>query len=191
VLADADVPVVAGAVVRVAGLPAGPLRRSPTDFGWTAATPPVTGNAPAALPRPVGPAPVGVGPVGVGPVGVRPVPAGSILLLTTADRGAAVVVRQAGPRGEPLGARTVHVAAHRTAMVALLPAAAAVTLQLDGGQQAWAGVAVAARDPAGPLLTLLAVGPPVAAQAAAVAAVADPWLTGKPATGPVRVGSAR
>jgi Family of unknown function (DUF5719) len=166
VLADADVPVVAGALVRVAGAPAGPLRRSAADVGWTAAALPVTGDARAALPR----------PVGYGTHGRGPAARTLRLTLTAAEAAAAVMVRQFGAHGEPLARAIVRVPAHRTTAVTLLPAAAAVALRTGPGSPVWAGVAATTPDPSGPMLSLLPVPPPPAPDHATLAAVADPWL---------------
>jgi hypothetical protein len=166
VLVDADVPVVAGAVVRVTGSPAGPLRRSAADIGWTASALPLVGDALTALPRPVGHGIHGLGPA----TGVAQ------LTLTAGDADAAVTVRQVGPHGEPLARSIVHVPADRTTAVTLNPGAAAVAFRTGAGRPVWAGVAVTTPDRAGPLLTLLPVPPPPAADHAALAAVDDPWL---------------
>ena len=166
VLADADVPVVAGAVVRVAGSPAGPLRRSTADIGWTASALPLVDDALTALPRPVGYGTHGLGPA----AGVAQ------LSLTAGDADADVDVRQVGPHGEPVARSTVHVPARRTTAVTLDPGAGAVAIRPGAGRRVWAGVAVTTPDPAGPMLTLLPVPPPPAPDHPALAAVADPWL---------------
>jgi hypothetical protein len=166
VLADSDVPVVAGAVVRVAGPRAGPLRRSAADVGWTASARPLVGDALTALPRPVGYGTHGLGPA----AGIAQ------LTLTAGGADADVTLRQVGPHGEPLARSTVHVPARRTTAVTLDPGAGAVAFRTDAGRPVWAGIAVTTPDPAGPLLTLLPVPAPPATDHAALAAVADPWL---------------
>jgi hypothetical protein len=167
VLADADVPVVAGAVVRVAGPPAGPLRRSAADVGWTAPALPLTGDGLVALPRPVGYGTHGLGAA----VGT------TRLTLTAGDAPADVTVRQVGPHGERLVRSVVHVPAHRTTALTAHPSAAAVALRTDAGSPVWAGVATITADPAGPMLTLLPVPPPSPVpDHSALAVVADPWL---------------
>jgi hypothetical protein len=166
VLADADVPIVAGALVRITGPAAGPLRRSAADVGWTAASLPLAGEALIALPRPVGYGTHGLGPA----TGITRV------TLTAGDAAAEVVVRQVGPRGEPLARSAVHVPAHGTTAVTVQPGAAAVALRTDAGSPVWTGVAVTTPDPAGPMLSLLPIPPPPAPDHATLAAVADPWL---------------
>jgi hypothetical protein len=166
VLAEADVPVVAGAVVRVAGPPGGPLRRSAADVAWTAPALPLTGDVLLALPRPVGHGTRGLGPA----VGT------TRLTLTAGDARADVTVRQVGSHGEPLARTVVRVPAHRTTALTAHPRAAALALRTDAGSPVWAGVAAVTPDPAGPMLTLLPVPPPPAPANAPLAAVADPWL---------------
>ena len=162
---DADVPVLAGAQVRLAGRPAGPLRRSPADVAWTAASAPLAGDAVLALPVPA---------EGSGP-GAAPVPAAAQLVLTAGDAAADVVVRRRGARGEPLATSTVHVGA-RTTVVLPVTGAAALGLTLPRGGRVTAGAAVVVADPAGPLVTLVPLGPPAAAGHDRLVAVPDPWL---------------
>jgi hypothetical protein len=166
VVADADVPIVAGALVRIAGPAAGPLRRSAADVGWTAAALPLAGDALTALPRPVGYGTHGRGPA----AGITRV------TLTAGDADAEVVVRQVGPRGEPLARSVVHVPARGTTAVTVRAGAAAVALRTGAGGPVWAGVAVTAPDPSGPMLSLLPIPAPPAPDQATLAAVADPWL---------------
>jgi len=168
VLAEADVPVVAGALVRVSGPPAGPLRRPAADIAWTAAAPPLPGDALVAVPRPAWPGTRGI--VGLAPGATR-------LTLTARDIGADVVLRQIGPRGGTLLARTVHVPAHRTVAVVVNGAAMAVVLRTEPRRPVTAAISVLTPDVAGPLLTLVPVAPPPAPDHAALTAQADPWLS--------------
>jgi hypothetical protein len=166
VLADADVPVVAGAVVRVAGPPSGPLRRSAADIGWVAATSALQEETLVALPR----------PFDAGAGGYRRAAGGTRLALTGGDGAAAVVVRQVGTRGEVLRQAVVQVPAHATLAVSLGADAAALVVRVAPGLRVWAGVAVQVAQAYGALLALLAVAPPVTADRDAPVAVADPWL---------------
>jgi hypothetical protein len=169
VLADADVPIVAGALVRVAGAPAGPLRRAAADIGWTSSSLPITGatgSVVAAVPRGTGYGAHGLGPA-AGP---------RRLALTAGKGGADVVVRQVGPQGNPLARSSVHVPAGRTAAVPVQDGAAAVVLESGTGDQVWAGFGAVVTDPAGPMLALVPVTPPTGPDHDTLVAVPDPWL---------------
>ncbi|HVN10819.1 MAG TPA: DUF5719 family protein [Kineosporiaceae bacterium] len=170
-LAEADVPIVAGAVVRVAGPPSGPLHVAPADVGWAAGAPALRGDVVAALPRPIDSRQRVVTPA----TGV------TTLALTAAGQDADVVVRQIGPDGAVVRQRPAHVAARRTVGVDLGPDAAALELVVHGGQEVWAGVGVRVSDRRGPLLALLPLTPTVTAATDAPLAVPDPWLGGPPA----------
>jgi Family of unknown function (DUF5719) len=166
VLADADVPIVAGSVIGLTGPAAGPLRIAPADVGWAAATAPLTGDVVTALPWPID---------SRNAVVTKPSLV-TRLTLTAGDMDADVTVRQVGPDGRRLRQGVVHVSAHRTVAVALGPDAAVLSLSAPDGRPVWGGVATQVSDPAGPLLALLSLAPPVTAAKDAPVALADPWL---------------
>jgi hypothetical protein len=167
-LADADDLIVAGAVVGATGPASGPLGTAPTDVGWAAATAPLMGDVVFALPR----------PTDSRSAVVSRAPSAQQLVLTTVTDPADVLVRQVGADGRPVRQGVVRVPALRTVGVALGPDAVALELSVPDGRRVWGGVFVQVVDPAGPLLSLLSLAPPVAAAQDAPPAVADPWLTG-------------
>jgi Family of unknown function (DUF5719) len=169
-LADADVPIVAGAAVAAAAPPSGPLRTATADFGWATATAPLRGRVVAALPR----------PADVSGRTVARAPAVLQLALTSGTRDADVAIRQVGADGRQVRQAIVHVPPARTVAVVLAPAAVALELTVPEGRPVWGGITVQVADPAGPLLALVSLVPPVAAAQDAPVAVADPWLTGPP-----------
>jgi hypothetical protein len=151
---DADVPVLAGAVVVRSGPPAGALRRARSDVGWAAATGPLTGDGVTVVPR-----------------GAATAQASLVL---TAPLAAAVTVREVGADGRQVRASTVQVSSGTTVVVALDAAAAALALRSDGPVHA--AVVTEVPDPGGELVAVLPVAPAVDAVRVAPPAVEDPAL---------------
>jgi hypothetical protein len=168
---DADTPVAAAARITVAGSAQGPLRTVSSDLAWSAATAPLTGDVAGAVPRPVDPGPGGAGTV-------RP-PAAVRLVLTAAGPDAAVGLRQLDHLGRRLGVGTVHVPAGRAVVVPLGPATAAYVLGVPAGTPVHVALVETVDDPAGALLSAVAVQPAVVAARTAPPAVEDPLLTSR------------
>jgi hypothetical protein len=150
---DADVPIVAGAVVGRAGTP-GASGAAPADFGWAAAAEPIAGPGYLAL-----------------PVGAR-----CTLSLVAARGAGSLQVREVDADGGLGDLQQVTVPDGTSATVQVSPNA--VGLQLDGVTGAGvAGALVATvEDPKGTLISVLPVAPGRSGSDDARLAVQDPRL---------------
>jgi hypothetical protein len=168
---EADTPVVAAAALTVAGPARGPLRTVSTEFAWTGATAPLSGDVVGAVPRP---AEVRRG------VLTRP-PARAALVLGGSAVPVEMQLREVDAAGKALLAApaTVRVPAGRTVVVGLAAATAGYVLAVPASTPIHAALVVTLDDPAGQLLTALPVRPAVVASRVAPPAVEDPAVVGR------------
>ncbi len=169
---DADTPVVAGAVLTVAGPPRGALRTVASDLAWVPATGLLSGKVAGAVPRPVDARPDGSS---------RPVTA-TVLVVTPGPRAAGdadVLLREIDVLGHSHRLSTVRVRAGLAAGVPLAPGTAAFVLTVPPGAPLHAGLVTSVPDPAGALVTAVPVQPAVVASRVAPPAVEDPRLASR------------
>jgi hypothetical protein len=178
VLVQADVPVVAGALVgrgsagsALAGTGQDPLGKAPpAEFGWAAATAALAGSRLVTLPVQSSSQPATAG---------RPAVAATVrswLTLTAGGAGAGIRLTHLDAAGRAGEVRTLQVAA-RTTVSVLLPVTDSGVL-VDPGPVAdvYAALTLATPDGAPPMVSVVPVGPVGTAPGVTPIAVQDPGL---------------
>ena len=172
---DADTAVVAGAVVgrtvpggQVAGTPAAvAVAVPPSELAWAASTEPLTGATVVALPTLT---------ASTGSSG-KAVPVGAVLSLAAPAAAAAVEVVEIGADGRSVAAHTVQVAAGGGAEQPLASTAVAVLVRPRPGAGPVVGALVLqVQDPAGPMVSVLAVRSGPTGVGARPTVIVDPRL---------------